>query len=308
MAHDEEHERTWTAFPRLTSPDRRHAFLLVLSGPQFGDVFPLLPGKEYVIGRRDDADVQIRDDGVSRRHAAIRVEGEGAIVRDLGSANGTYVDGSRVGEVRLADGSRLAIGGATTLKFAWADALEARWQMKLAESALQDPLTGLYNRRHFEERLSAELAAAQRHGRTISLLLADVDHFKGVNDAHGHLAGDEALKMVAFVLRGAVRKEDVLARYGGEEFVVIARETALPGGKALAERIRAAMERSRCVWQGQDLGLTVSIGVTVSVGLTEYVPGRTDRDLVETADRALYLAKQAGRNRVVALPMGTKEP
>jgi two-component system, cell cycle response regulator len=282
--------------------------LLVLAGPQFGDVFPLAPGKEHVIGRREDADVSIRDDGISRRHAAIRVEGEGAILRDLGSANGTFVDGVRVEEARLEDGSRVAIGGATTLKFAWADALEARWQMKLAESALQDPLTGLYNRRHFEERLSGELAAAQRHGRTVSLLLTDVDHFKAVNDVHGHLAGDEALKMLAFVLRGAVRKEDVLARYGGEEFVVIARETALSGGKALAERIRRAVERSRCAWQGHDLGLTVSIGVTVSVGLAEYVPGRTDRELVECADRALYLAKQAGRNQVMALPVEPRRP
>jgi two-component system, cell cycle response regulator len=308
MPHDEAHEPTWAAVPRLASPDRRHALLLVLAGPQFGDVFPLAPGKEHVIGRREDADVSIRDDGISRRHAAIRVEGEGAILRDLGSANGTFVDGVRVEEARLEDGSRVAIGGATTLKFAWADALEARWQMKLAESALQDPLTGLYNRRHFEERLSGELAAAQRHGRTVSLLLTDVDHFKAVNDVHGHLAGDEALKMLAFVLRGAVRKEDVLARYGGEEFVVIARETALSGGKALAERIRRAVERSRCAWQGHDLGLTVSIGVTVSVGLAEYVPGRTDRELVECADRALYLAKQAGRNQVMALPVEPRRP
>jgi two-component system cell cycle response regulator len=297
---NDEHERTWTAVPRLTVSDRRHAFLLVLAGPQFGEVFSLEPGRELVVGRRDDADLSIRDDGISRRHAAIRVEGERAVIRDLGSANGTWVDGARVEEATLVDGSRVAIGGATTLKFVYTDELEARCQLKLAESALQDPLTGLSNRRHLEERLSAEMAAAHRHARPVSVLLVDVDHFKVVNDRHGHLAGDEALKMVALVLRGAVRKEDVLARYGGEEFVVVARETALAGARALGERIRRAVERSRCAWQGQDLAVTVSIGVAVTVGAGPLAPARSERELLEAADRALYLAKQGGRNRVIA--------
>ncbi len=302
-----EHEQTHTAVPRgLTERSEKHAFLLVLSGPQFGEIFPLAGGREIVIGRREDVDVQIRDEGVSRLHAAIRVEDEGAVLRDLGSANGTWVDGARTEETRLVDGSRVHVGGQTTLKFVWADELEARYQMKLAEGAMQDPLTGLYNRRHFEERLGSELAAAQRHGRPVSLLMVDVDHFKSINDRYGHLAGDEALKMVSFVLRGAVRKEDVLARYGGEEFVVIARETGLDGAQSLGERIRRAVEKSRCAYQGHALGVTVSIGVTVSVGLSEFVSGRTERELLEAADRALYLAKQAGRNRVVSVPLEMK--
>jgi two-component system cell cycle response regulator len=300
-ARADEKERTYTALPSIAAASERHGFLLVLSGPQFGDVFPLPPEREIVIGRREDADLRIADEAVSRRHASVRVDGAGAVLRDLESANGTWIEGRRVREEKLADGARVQIGGATTLKFVWADELEARWQMKIAEGALQDPLTGLFNRRHLEERLTSELAAAQRHGRELSLLLADVDFFKAVNDRHGHLAGDEALKMVSFVLRGAIRKEDVLARYGGEEFVVIARETGLPGARALGERIRRAVERSRCAWHGHDLGLTVSIGVTVSIGLAEFVPGRSERELLESADRALYLAKQAGRNRVVAV-------
>ncbi len=306
---DDEHERTWTSVPRLSPSDkRRTAFLLVLAGPQLGEIYPLSEGRDLVLGRREDADIQIRDDGVSRRHASIRVEGDGAVIRDLDSANGTYVDGVRVPEARLSDGARVHVGAQTALKLTWADQVEAQYQMKIAESALQDPLTGLLNRRHFEDRLAAELAAAQRHGRAVSLLLIDVDHFKSVNDRFGHLAGDEALKMIAFVLRGALRKEDVLARFGGEEFIVVARETALPGGKALAERIRRAVGRSRSAWQGHDLGLTVSVGVTVSIGRAEFVPGKTDRELLARADRALYLAKQAGRNRVVALDAADEEP
>jgi diguanylate cyclase (GGDEF)-like protein len=300
----DEHDQTWTAVPRVGGSSEKHAFLLVLSGPQLGEVFSLASGRPLLIGRREDCDVAIRDDGVSRRHAELVVRGAGATLRDLDSANGVWVDGRRTAETALQDGARFQIGGQTTLKFVWADELEARYQMRLAEGALQDPLTGLYNRRHLEERLASELAAAQRHGRPVSLLMADVDHFKAINDAHGHLAGDEALKMLAFVLRGAVRKEDVLARYGGEEFVIVARETPLEGAESLAERIRRAVERSRCAWQGQDLGVTVSIGVTMSVGAAEFVAGRTERDLIEAADRALYLAKQGGRNRVVAVRLG----
>jgi diguanylate cyclase (GGDEF)-like protein len=298
-----EHERTCSVIPHVTTSSEKHAFLLVLSGPHFGEIIPVPAGKPIVIGRREDADFQILDDGISRRHASILLDGEGATIRDLGSANGTYVDGTRVSEARIVDGARIHVGGLTTLKFAWADELEAHYQMKLAEAAQQDSLTGLYNRRHFEERLLSELAAAQRHDRPACLLMVDVDHFKEVNDEHGHLAGDEVLKMVAFVLRGAVRKEDVLARFGGEEFVVIARETAFDGARALGERIRRAVERSRCTFQGKDLGVTVSIGVTVSVGLTDFVAGKSEREMIAAADRALYLAKEGGRNRVVALPI-----
>lgn len=295
---------TWTAVPRLPPATREHAFLLVLAGPQIGSIFPLVDALDLEIGRRDDAAVQLTDDGVSRRHAALRVEGEGAVLRDLGSANGTFVDGARVEEAWLVDGSRIHVGRQTILKFIWADDVEAEYQRKLAKGALQDPLTGLYNRRLLEDRLGSELAAAQRHGRAVSLLMVDIDHFKAVNDRWGHLAGDEALRMVADTLRGAIRKEDFLARFGGEEFVVIARETGLEGAHQFGERLRAAVEARRCDWHEARIGVTVSVGVTVSIGLAEFVAGRTERELFEAADRALYLAKQGGRNRVVALPLG----
>jgi two-component system, cell cycle response regulator len=291
---------TWAVPPRAPAGAMvKRPYLLVLSGPQFGQIFMLQPGRELTVGRREGVDILIRDDGVSRRHASILAEGTGARIRDLGSQNGTFVDGIRVTDCRLEDGNRIHVGVHSTFKFCYSDELEAEYQRKLAEGALHEPLTGLYNRRHFQERLTAELAACQRHQRALSILMIDIDHFKKVNDAYGHLAGDEALKMIAHVMQGALRKEDVLARYGGEEFVVLARETPIGGGKSLGERIRKAVERSRLSWQGQDLALTVSIGVTVSVGITHFEAGRTDRELLEAADRALYQAKQAGRNCVV---------
>jgi len=296
-----ETDRTAVAYPPVGAAGQRHAFLAVLAGPQSGQVFPLPPGRPLLVGRRDDADIVLRDDGVSRRHATLEVSERGARIADLESANGTFVDGVRIAEAWLSDGARIAIGGATLLKFVWTDEIEARWQARLVEGALQDALTGLYNRRHLDDRLGAELSAAFRHRRPLALILLDVDHFKAVNDAHGHLAGDEALRHAAQVLREAVRKEDVLARYGGEEFVVLARETGLTGGRTLAERLRLAVERSRCPWSGTELRLTVSVGVAVSGKTGDYVAGESEQALLAWADRALYLAKEAGRNTVVAL-------
>jgi two-component system, cell cycle response regulator len=303
-----ETDRTAVAYPPVGAAGRHHAFLAVLAGPQSGQVFPLPPGRALLVGRRDDADIVLRDDGVSRRHATIEVDDHRARLLDLDSANGTFVDGVRTREAVLSDGVRIAIGGATLLKFVWTDEIEARWQARLVEGALQDALTGLYNRRHLDGRLGAELSAAFRHGRPLSLILLDVDHFKAVNDAHGHLAGDEALRLAALVLQDTVRKEDVLARYGGEEFVVLARETGMAGGRALAERLRHAVERSRCMWQGTELRLTMSVGVAVSPKAGEYVAGESETNLMAWADRALYLAKKAGRNTVVALAAKPSPP
>lgn len=281
---------------------RGSPYLIVLSGPQFGEVFDLDPGKEFLLGRHPDAHVWIRDDGVSRRHATLAIGADGtAHLSDLGSANGTWIDGARVSEHTIRDGNRFQLGAHTTVKFVASDDADAEYQRMLVHGALHEPLTGLYNRRHFAERLAAELAASRRHGRPVSLLLADVDHFRRVNDAHGRLAGDEALKMVAWVLQGAVRKEDVVARFGGEEFVILARETGAAGAKALAERIRKAVERSRCTFDGRELQVTLSVGVAVATG-AQPPDGSPDQQLLDAADRALAQAKEGGRNCVASSP------
>lgn len=296
-----EPDRTATAVPLLAGTGANRAFLLVLAGPQLGDVYPLSPDRPLLIGRREDADIPLRDEGVSRRHAIVQVSQEGATLTDLGSANGTFVDGVRTTEMMLHDGARIAVGSATVLKFVWTDELEARWQLRVSEGAQVDSLTGLYNRRYLDERLEGELSASLRHGRPLSLLLVDVDHFKRVNDENGHLAGDQALGLVAEALRATVRKEDVLARYGGEEFVVLARETALEGGRVLCERLRLSVERGRCPWRGTEIELTASVGMAVSERLGPFQPLESARTLFSWTDRALYLAKQAGRNTSVAL-------
>jgi two-component system cell cycle response regulator len=275
----------------------RSPFLLVLSGPQVGELHRLTPDLVTVIGR-GDADLRVRDDGVSRRHCSIQPRGSGALLVDLGSANGTFVDGERVGEKLLSNDDRFQIGTSTTFKFSIADELEAAVQRKLVDAALREPLTGLYSRRHFQERFAAEVAVAHRHKRPLSLLLVDVDHFKRVNDRYGHLAGDEVLKSVARALTQGIRIEDILARFGGEEFVVLAREADAAAAMALAERLRQLVEVAQTRWESGD-EVPIGIQVTISIGVAQLGPDQNERELFQRADGAAYEAKKQGRNRVL---------
>jgi len=277
-------------------------YLLVVSGPQFGELLDLEPGAEVVLGRGADSGFLAADDGISRRHASLLARADEALLRDLESQNGTWVDGARIAVAPLRDGQCFSLGSHTSLRFVGADHPEAELQRRLAQGALREPLTGLYSRRHFLERLTAELAASQRHGRPLSLLLIDLDHLKRINEAHGLGGGDEVLRSVARVVQGAVRKEEVVARYGSEELAVLVRDTGLSGARVLAERIRKAVHKARAAHQGREIAVTVSLGVTVSQGLTAFEPGRTEQQILEAAERALLRAKQMGRNTVVAAP------
>lgn len=166
---------------------------------------------------------------------------------------------------------------------------------RLREQALRDSLTGLYNRRHLEDRLGEELRRAYRAGAPLAILLLDLDRFKEINDAHGHAAGDQILTRFAAMLQEIVRTEDVVARYGGEEFTVI-----LPGADtAAAVRVAETLRRRtrRLVVQ---VGAERVRGITVSVGVSSYpASGETADELMAAADAALYLAKDEGRDRVV---------
>jgi len=303
----EERTDSWSVLPHPPSEDQR-PYLLVLSGPQFGELFPLERGTEQLLGRAKGCHFRLRDAGVSRRHATVLASGDGVRLRDLNSQNGTFVDGVRVSDCRLKEGQRVQVGMHSILKYCLCDDVELEYQRKLAEGALQDPLTGLFNRRHFNHRLSAELAAVHRHGRPLSLLVIDVDHFQRVNDAHGQTAGDETLKMIAHVMQGAVRREDVLARLGSDDFAVLARETAPAGGKALADRIRKAVERSRLSFRGQELSLSVTVGLAVVPALAVYASGETDRATLEAALSALRQGKGSGGNCVAVSPPLAEPP
>jgi two-component system cell cycle response regulator len=279
---------------------RDRACLVVLSGPRVGAVFRL-DRPSTVLGRSGQADVNIDDDGVSRNHVRILRNDDAIICEDMGSRNGTFVNGTKLTQpLVLADGDKIQLGRGTILKFTFHDALDDSYQQRMVESALRDPLTRLYNKRYFDDRLDAELRFARRHGTSLALLLIDVDHFKRVNDNRGHLAGDKVLAEIAATLTQAVRNEDVVARYGGEELVVLSRAIGDDGAHNLAERLRKTVENLRTKVEDEP-----PVRVTISVGVAVYptIEVGTANQLTAAADRALYEAKDEGRNRVaVAVP------
>jgi diguanylate cyclase (GGDEF)-like protein/PAS domain S-box-containing protein len=170
-----------------------------------------------------------------------------------------------------------------------------RANAQLEQLALHDPLTGLANRRKFAERFQYDLARAVRAQSPLSLLMVDIDHFKAINDQHGHIAGDVCLKALAAILTGSVRAVDLVARYGGEEFVVLLPEMSADQSLLAAERVRSQVQ-AHPVWIGEGAPL---LAVTVSVGAaTAESAALTQEDLLARADEAVYRAKRAGRNRV----------
>lgn len=167
------------------------------------------------------------------------------------------------------------------------------YEQRLMQLNHQDPLTGIYNRRHLDGRLREEVERSQRYQTPLSVILLDIDFFKRVNDTHGHPAGDGVLVALAGRLGGMVRATDCFARYGGEEFCCLLPQTCLANATILAERFRAAMEGEPVKYRDLDLK------VTISAGVAELMPHESHKFLIERVDEALYRAKAKGRNRVV---------
>jgi diguanylate cyclase (GGDEF)-like protein len=247
---------------------------------------------ELHIGREAGNDLVIDDPDVSRHHALVLSEGAGHAVRDLGSTNGTWVNDAEVEKTPLRSGDQVRLGSAVVKYLAGGD-IEALYHAEVQALAQRDGLTGAHNRRHLGDFLEREVARCHRHGRPLSLILLDVDHFKRINDEHGHLAGDEVLRSVARLVASMARREDCFARYGGEEFALVLPETPLDGARKLGDRIRAQVEGEAVAHEGRRLRATVSAGVAE---LGEGV--ERPEDLLAAADARLYEAKRGGRNRV----------
>jgi len=271
-------------------------FLLIRArGAQLGHVTRL--GVEPVrIGRSQECEIWLSDDGVSRKHALIRPEQGGYVIEDTQSANGTFVAGQRVETAVLRDGDLIQFGPQAVFRYSVADESQELLLRQLYEASVTDALTGANNREHFDSQLRMELSYARRHNTDLALLLFDVDHFKRVNDTYGHPVGDEVLVEIARAVRRLVRNEDVFARYGGEEFALILRGIDITGARAAGERLRAQAEKLTVASDRGPVQVTISVGCA-SLATTS---DPTTEALVQTADRRLYAAKHSGRNRVVA--------
>jgi diguanylate cyclase (GGDEF)-like protein len=210
-----------------------------------------------------------------------------------------YVDGQLssfwLGQMALIGGS---VGLVVLLLFAYLVTRLHDREARLVYLSQTDGLTGIANRRHFIERFGEEFARAERYRTPLAVVILDLDHFKRVNDQHGHLAGDRVIVGAAGALTHILRQHDSLARWGGEEFVMLLPQTDLHGAEAVAERCRAAVEEMVIDVAGTALQVTVSIGVACH----PHPRAARSEDLLQRADDALYRAKHAGRNRVASMP------
>ena len=228
----------------------------------------------------------------SRNHCRVAHGGNHFSLRDLGSTNGTYVNDELCDEIRLRDGDQIKVGR-TILKFISSGNIEGQYHEEIYRLMTVDGLTELHNKRYFEEMLERESSRARRYGRTFSLILFDIDHFKDINDTNGHLAGDAVLRQLGALVKQHVRRDDIVARTGGEEFGIIVPEIQKDGGVELAEKLRKIVEEADFDFEETNMKITISLGVA------QWERGMDEpADLVALADARLYEAKNDGRNRV----------
>ena len=261
----------------VENPSKRDcACLIVLAGSAMGEMYKLTR-ERTVIGRGQKAQVRMLDDGVSREHCEILMNGAKAVLHYLGSTNGTFCRGARIDRQDLEDGDKILVGSGTVLKFTYHDSLDETFQRQMYESALRDDLTKAFNKKYFTDRVESEFAYSFRQKTSLALVTFDVDHFKDVNDSYGHPAGDYVLAEMALAVQGVVRVEDVFARVGGEEFSIICRGADIVQGRIIAERVRQTVSSHSVI---QDPRIVDAQG------------------FVAAADHALYEAKRTGRDRV----------
>jgi len=309
MSH-EPGEKTFTAAsaPKTDAGGReRHPALVFLRGELLAAPIPL-EREEVTLGRALEADVRVNDARASRMHARIRVErdpstGEARYhIQDLDSTNGTLLNGQPISEAYLQDGDKLTIGE-HLLRFDLLDDIDREYQRQIHRLLAHDELTGLLTSKSFFSELRREAARAESDGRPFCVLMMDIDHFKAVNDTHGHLVGSQTLEEVGSLITNALRAGDVAARFGGEEFAAFLLNADCAQGLVAAERVRTAIESNQfsAVRRGAPQSAGSTLRLTISVGVASYPDDARDPiELVEHADTALYRAKNMGRNRVVA--------
>jgi diguanylate cyclase (GGDEF)-like protein len=266
--------------------------LVAYAGAALGRVYPLVPG-EVMVGRAPKSGVALVDGEVSRHHARILVAEGRVQVEDLGSTNGTRLNGELLrGPAELRAGDRLAIGG-HVLKLVFLDPLERAFHETLLDLSTKDPLTGLANRGSALAEFQNRFGLSLRYDRPLSVVVGDLDHFKRVNDTYGHGAGDIVLRVFGERLMTTLREADLAGRIGGEEFLMVLPETDLTGARPFAERLLKAIAATPIPLPSGGLTITCSLGIAERTAM-DLEAGQ----LLARADAALYRAKAGGRNQV----------
>lgn len=269
----------------------RDACLVVIYGEDLGRRVPIDDG-DISIGRSSKCEVQLDQESVSRIHCQITKDSTRCSIRDNDSTNGTYVNDELIKEIDLRDGDQIKVGR-TILKFIVGGNIESQYHEEIYRLMTVDGLTQVHNKRFFDEALEREVSRALRYGRTFSLIMFDIDHFKQTNDSLGHLAGDAVLRKLGTLVSDHVRRDDILCRVGGEEFGIILPEIDGLGAVGLAKKLNRLVDDAMFEFEGN------SIDVTISLGVAQWEPPCANADdLVRLADEKLYEAKRTGRNKV----------
>lgn len=280
----------------LQKAKEQPACLILIRGTPQGHRY-FITQDEMIIGRDPINDISISDPSVSKKHAKITREGTVIKLEDLGSSNGTVINGKKLSPghvVKLAKEDMIKLGN-SIVKYLPEGEIEIIFYGNLNAAANTDPLTKTFNKGYFLEAIDAEVKRAKALNSSLPLIFFDLDHFKKVNDTHGHEGGDYVLKEFAQLMRsiGIVKQKDIFARYGGEEFCLLMPGTSLQEAAAFAETIRGKVQTHNFLYEGKKIPLTTSLGVSELKSDMD-----TAQDLVKSADKALYESKSGGRNRV----------
>lgn len=284
-------------------PERRPA-LIFLRGELMAVPIPL-ERDNVVLGRAVEADVRVNDFRASRLHARISAErdaGTGSVrykITDLGSKNGTQLNGKLVTEAFLSDGDKVVIGD-HLFRFEMLDEIDREFQQHIHRLLAHDELTGLLTSKSFFSELKRESARAAEEARPFCVFMMDLDYFKHVNDTYGHLVGSQTLEEIGDLIKKALRAGDVASRFGGEEFAAFLLDADYAQAMVAAERVRSAIEQHlfSAIRKGSS-GELKTHRVTISIGVAAFPDDSSDPiELVELADSALYRAKRNGRNRI----------
>jgi two-component system, cell cycle response regulator len=278
---------------QFQDPQTKRAFLTVIRGKADLGVHAFIENRT-VIGRDPTCEFPLLDHRVSRRHAAIMPASDDTfLVQDLGSTNGTCVDGVLIaGPHHLRDGEKISLGD-TVIRFSLADEIDIDFQSEIAMLVGTDPLTGLPSKGRFDEALEFALQSAGRAGRSLAVLMMDMDGVKRINDTHGHLFGAHVIGETGRLIASVLGEKGRACRFGGDEFSAFLTDHDLPAALAIAEQIRSTIETAGMEKDGIPLAPTISIGAACFPS-----SGNSLLELIDVADKALYRAKGLGKNCV----------
>jgi two-component system cell cycle response regulator len=265
--------------------------LTVLTGGPVGMLHTLDAEAGILIGRGSRADLQVTSRSASRRHAQIRIDPlGGVVVEDLGSTNGTYLNGKLIKRYRLQDGDRLQLGPRTILKFSYQDEIERDFYQDLVDREIKDTFTGIYSKRYVFNQIVSTCAHAERYKTRLSLLIFAIDGFWLINEIYDRAATNFVVKTLARIVRRELRADDVFARYGGDRFMVLARDLSDKGTVTLARRIRRAIKARRIIFDGMRLPVSISLGIGTMSAQT-----KDPAVLIKQAEDYLRMARYAGK-------------